>query len=149
MSKIISDYLRAEIEARTNATIEVLSKRLEASLQERQAIRAENERLTAERDECLEELGKVIMACPMSPKYRTSPTSAGVRALRSAFEAAEAREAKAVEDMRKVTRAGGAMSNILYNLKQDPTLADALRERMGECQTAWDAALPTEVQNDA
>lgn len=46
MSKIISDYLRAEIEAKTNATIEVLSKQLDASLQERNSLRAENERLT-------------------------------------------------------------------------------------------------------
>lgn len=44
-----------------------------------------------ERDEALEELGKVIMACPMRPDMRMSPASQGVRNLRTAFEAAEAK----------------------------------------------------------
>lgn len=42
----------------------------------------------------------------------------------------------------RLTRAGGAMSNILYNMKQAATYGtEELRQRMDKCQTEWDAAL--------
>ena len=43
--------------------------------------------LKAERDNALEELGRVIMACP--PGMRTSPASDGVKQLRAAYESAQ------------------------------------------------------------
>ncbi|MEI4482179.1 MULTISPECIES: hypothetical protein [unclassified Phyllobacterium] len=46
--------------------------------------------LEAERDASGDELGRVVLACPMSPRYRMHPTSAGVRNLRKDFEAGEA-----------------------------------------------------------
>lgn len=56
---------------------------------------AENERLRKELDERLEDLGRVIMACPMSPETRTAPAHIGVRVMRTRLDTA-------VEALRKI-----------------------------------------------
>lgn len=48
-----------------------------------EAEKAAREKAEAERDEALTDLGQVILACPMSPEFRTSPAHIGVRALRA------------------------------------------------------------------
>ncbi len=55
------------------------------------ALTAERDEARKELDERLDDLGRVIMACPMSPETRTAPAHIGVRVMRSRLDAAEAR----------------------------------------------------------
>lgn len=86
--------------------------------------------------------GLLVARCNQNGNYpwQAAAILRGLEANRTALVASPPPSGE-VEARKRLERAGGAMSNILYNLKQDPTLAEALRDRMSECQEEWDAAL--------
>lgn len=45
------------------------------------------------------------------------------------------------ETVKRLTRAGGAMANLCFNLKQQTYGTERIRQQMDEAQTEWDAAL--------
>ncbi len=93
------------------------------------ALTAERDEARKELDERLDDLGRVIMACPMSPETRTAPAHIGVRVMRSRLDAAKARIAvleKALEPFAASPR------GLEITIEQ----IDAARAALGDIQDA-------------